>query len=761
MGDTSLVFSLTTRDQSDAGMRSFRQNVEQESEAASDSVGEAGTSGGGSFAENLKAGVAAGFVAVGALVAAGFTEAMDQSRLSDKLAAQLGLTEAESARVGKVAGSLYADAYGDSFESVNTAVGAVMSSIKGMTDASSAELEGVTAAALDFATAFEIDVTRAASVAGTMINDGLAKDATEAFDLITAASQKVPAALRENVLDAAEEYGQFFKAVGLGGKEAFSLLVEASKQGQFGIDKAGDAIKEFTLLSTNLDDTGEAYKALGLDANQMANDILAGGDTARGATQKIIDGLLAIDDPATQANMAIEFFGTPLEDLGKHKVPKFLEALSGASGSMDDFGGAAARMGDTLNDNAATKIESFKRTLQQNFVEFLGGTVIPAMDGFKQKVADTFGGLWDEAGKGNEEGVDRVLAFFELLGKRLAEKAVEMAPKTIGALTSWGQKVAEFVVANPEQVMKISLIAVALGTVILMLPALIAAAIAGAALTIVVGFVGNLISTTNEKLPEWLDAFVGWVRGKAVEGAAAFDRMGSAIGGWFGRLWSRYVLAPTARTWNSFLGTVRALPFRSVGALAGLGGALAGAAARGWQRFKDASVAKAVGYLAWVRGIPARTASAIGNLGNLLYGKGLDVVRGLWNGIRDMGDWLRGQLSGWAASVIPGPIADALGIGSPSRVMAEMVGRWLPPGIIQGAEETRPQLDRYMATLVNPQTARPAAATPMLARRGGFQHVVVDINLTGADDDLLRRLRKLVHVHGGGIVQNAIGKPGR
>jgi hypothetical protein len=53
---------------------------------------------------------------------------------------------------------------------------------------------------------------------------------------------------------------------------------------------------------------------------------------------------------------------------------------------------------------------------------------------------------------------------------------------------------------------------------------------------------------------------------------------------------------------------------------------------------------------------------------------------------------------------------------------------------------------------------RGARVTP-LARggAGGHQKVMVEINLTGADDDLIRRLKKHVRVSGGGNVQIALG----
>ena len=308
-----------------------------------------------------KIGMAAG-AAVGAAVVAGVAANIDIGKANDKLAAQLGLNAKRSEKAGKVAANLYRGAWGDSMEDVNNAVGAVMSSIDGMSRASGTRLEKVTAKAMDFATAFEIDVTRAAQVAGQMVETGLAKNATRAFDLLTAASQKVPAALREDLLDAADEYGQFFAGLGYSGEEAFALLVDASAKGMYGIDKAGDAIKEFTIRSTDMSTASkDAYKAIGLNARDMADKILKGGDDAKQATGKIIDGLLGIQNPSKRANAAIALFGTPLEDLNVKDIPKFLESMKGMSGSMDDAAGASKRMGDTLNDNFATRIEGWKR----------------------------------------------------------------------------------------------------------------------------------------------------------------------------------------------------------------------------------------------------------------------------------------------------------------------------------------------------------------------------------------------------------------
>lgn len=72
-----------------------------------------------------------------------------------------------------------------------------------------------------------------------------------------------------------------------------------------------------------------------------------------------------------------------------------------------------------------------------------------------------------------------------------------------------------------------------------------------------------------------------------------------------------------------------------------------------------------------------------GNLVNI----GKDVVKGLWNGIQDMGGWLKDKIIGFVKDKIPGPIKKALGISSPSKVAAAL-GMQVPRGLARGIEAT-------------------------------------------------------------------------
>lgn len=332
-------------------------------------------------------GVAAslGLAVGGAFVA---SMVLDAEASTDKIAAQLGLDESSAKMAGESAGRVYAQGYGDSLQTVSDATSSVLSAGLSSIDDTAEHLEGLTKNALDYAQAFDIDINKAVNSAGILMKSGLAKDGQEAFDLLVAASQKVPAQLREDVLDASDEYSQFFAQLGISGPQAMDLLVKASEKGMYGIDKTGDALKELTIRSTDMSETSvAAYKAAGLNAEEMAARFEAGGETAKGALNDLIDGLLGIEDPVKRSNAAIGLFGTPLEDLNAGEVPEFLLGLKQMGGGLGDVSGKADEMGKTLGDNTKTKLEVLKRKgfdyLKKGgeaLVSFFEDKVIPAFE---------------------------------------------------------------------------------------------------------------------------------------------------------------------------------------------------------------------------------------------------------------------------------------------------------------------------------------------------------------------------------------------
>jgi len=312
--------------------------------------------------------------AAGAALAVGLVKAMEFDRAQAKLAAQLG-DPTLADQLGRVAGDVYARGFGESAAAVMESVRAVVASGLAPTG-DAAVIEDLTVKVQAYADAWGIDVADAAQYASSLIGVGLARDATHALDLITAASRKVPPALVDTLLDAANEYGQFFRTLGLSAEQTFSLLASQAEKGQWGIDKVGDAIKEFTIRATDMSTaTQEAFAAIGADAQTMSNRLLAGGETARQAFQEILAGLLSIKDPTDQATTALALFGTPLEDLNVAEIPQFLQSLAAAQNGLGDVSGAAQKAADAFENSAAGKLNKFKNTIQQALVQTLAGAI--------------------------------------------------------------------------------------------------------------------------------------------------------------------------------------------------------------------------------------------------------------------------------------------------------------------------------------------------------------------------------------------------
>lgn len=331
-------------------------------------------------------------VAIGAALSAGIAESINVEAGNNKIQAQLGLTEEQSAVAGKAAGSLFASNYGESMADVQDSVGVVMSSIKGMRDASDADVAAMTAKMMTLATVMEVDIARASQVAGQMITSGIAVDGTHAADLLAASLQKVPAAVREDILDAVDEYGPFMSQLGIKGEEAMGLLVNASEKGMYGIDKVGDALKEFTIRSTDMSKaTGEAYEALGLNQDQMSADLLAGGEVGEAAFAKIIAGLQTMDDPVAQSAAALALFGTPLEDLSVNEIPQFLGQIDPLGDGFESVAGSADKMGQDLASNAASGFGSFKRQAQAALVDFVQVNIMPSVTQLATFLSTTVG----------------------------------------------------------------------------------------------------------------------------------------------------------------------------------------------------------------------------------------------------------------------------------------------------------------------------------------------------------------------------------
>lgn len=323
----------------------------------------------------LPAGVAgpalAAGAAVGALVVQGIGDSLEKGRIVSKLQAGLGASEGEAARLGQLAGDIYASNFGDSVGDVGDAVASVRRNFAGLGSVSQAELAKITRAALTTASVFDEDVNGAVRAASQLLRTGLARDSQQAFDIITKGLQG-PANKAQDLLDTFNEYSTQFRELGLDGEEALGLIQQGVQAGARDADLAADTLKEFAIRAQDASTTSiEGFEALGLSWEEMQAAIAGGGEGAAQALDTVLDRLRGIEDPAERAQIAVKLFGTQSEDM-----QDALNAmdLSTAVSELGRVEGAAQDAQDAFDDTASN-FTVVRREIEQQF-EGLGDQIL-------------------------------------------------------------------------------------------------------------------------------------------------------------------------------------------------------------------------------------------------------------------------------------------------------------------------------------------------------------------------------------------------
>lgn len=769
----------------------------------------------GGFFKNHGAKIAAAGAAIGAgggaALVTGIQAGIEKEALGDKLAAQLGATEPEAARLGKVAGNVYSQGLGDGLDQVHDAVGAVVSSIDGMRGASDKAVEGMTAKVLNLARAFEIDVARSAQVVGQIVKSGLVKDADQGMDLLTASLQKVPAAVREDLLDALDEYSPFMQQIGVTGQKAFNLLVQSAEKGAFGLDKTGDALKEFTLRATDMSEgTKEAFDAIGVNQKKMTADLLAGGQRGEQAFQKIISGLLGMKDPTERAQAAIALFGTPLEDLSTQDIPRFLQSLDTTKNTLGDTSGAAERLGQTLNDNAATGIESWKRKTDEAMASLVNapgifGDTAQAATGITQSLApvgqslgglaltafvagQSLGGLGGKAkaglsrvggamgtaatsvGKGAGRIASSAARAAASMTRMAATAAMAAGRMAASAAMAAGRVVASWALMAVQSMIRAAIMAVS--WLIAFWPAVLIIAIVALVVALIIKYWDQIVAFFTKTLPAWLRKGFDFIVQVIKRGAQLgfFGPVGLIIAHW-GKIKNFFTnTIPAALRKFASLAVSVIKRAAQLGFLGPIGLIIAH-----WNRIKNFftktlpnAVRNGISRVAsFVRSLPGRIRSAVGNLGGLLVQAGKNVVQGLINGITSMFGRLASVASNMASkirNVLPfspakeGPLS---GRGSP-ELAGRKIGDMVAAGMTRGTGAVAAAAAGMAgAAAVHPgmggaASARTATPAGVRAAGGG-----VVIELRGDDSRTTKLVMELLRkgvAEAGGDVQRVLGR---
>jgi phage-related minor tail protein len=721
---------------------------------------QAGEDASSSFGAKFKLGVAAVGVAAGALLAHGLSEAMGREKVEGKLAAQLGTTPAVAQKYGKIAGGLYANAVTEDFESAAEAVKAVVSAGLAPPEATNKQIQSIATNVSDLAATFDQDVGGVTNAVSQMLRTGLAKNAQEATDILTRGFQ-LAGTKGDDLTDTVNEYSVQFQALGLTGKQAMGLIQQGLQGGARDSDLVADSLKEFNLRARDITSTAPAgFKALGLNAKQMAKDIAAGGKPAADALQLTLDKLKAYPDNATKASVAADIFGTQSEDM-----QKALMSLdpSSAVDALGQVTGAATTMGDDLRDNASTRIEVFKRRAENAFVQVLGTKVLPVLEHAGGYVKD-FGeklktaGHWVQDNQGKLEIAAGIITTVMLPTMiTLATTAVTTTTTVIGGWIAQGA--AAVASAARTAVANVGIIA---GWV-----ASAATSIASAAI-IVAGWalmgIQSLIRA-GQMAAAWLIALgpIGLAIA-AVAGIAAFIILKwDTIRDWTVRIWTAVINWITG-TISNIIGWTKAHWPLLLGILTGPIGLAVWAIVHYWSQISDgfksayrAVVATGKDIVTWVAGLPSRIVSALGNIGSLLYKSGQHLIDGFISGIKSklgaVGSAAKGivsSVSGWFPGS-PAKVGPFSGHGwTPYR------GKALVTGFAEGmTSQTSTVTDAAGSLMESTSTSLPTSAAAY--RPAAATAPVVTIQAGGLDHALLAWLQNAVRNQGGGSAQKLLG----
>ena len=392
MAENDVTIHVHVNDQTGPGLHSAQQNATQAAGGIRDSLGKLGgvaATAGGAIAAGLAVATTAAAVLKKALDAS-----IERASVGALIGAQTGDT-AHAAELGKLAGKVYADNFGESIQEAGTAVRDVIRNRLIPEDAADDAIKSITEKVLTVAQVAESTSTEVSRSVHKLLVTGMAGSAEEALDLITRGIQQ-GADEAGDLLDTFDEYSIQFKELGLNGKEALGLISQGLKGGARDADTVADALKEIAIRAQDGSTaSAEAFKGLGLDAKQLSQLFAQGGDSARKALDMVIDKTKGITDPMVKNAVAVGLFGTKAEDL---QDALFGLDLDTAAAGLGDIAGAADKASAALGQGLGPMIETFKRKAQQAFAD-VGDTIAPMIlnaielyQGFADDLGDVFEG---------------------------------------------------------------------------------------------------------------------------------------------------------------------------------------------------------------------------------------------------------------------------------------------------------------------------------------------------------------------------------
>lgn len=374
--------------------------------------------GGNKLADIAKTGgkaIAGGFAVVGgAAIAAGgygINLANDMDSAMNQFMATTGHAADSAEYYQDVLEKIYANNYGEDFRDIADSMALVN---KNLGDMSAESLQSTTEAAFALRDTFDYDITESTRAAKAMM-DNFGISGEKAFDLIAAGAQNNLDYSGE-MIDSINEYSIQFGKLGFTADDMFNIFQKGADSGAWNLDKVGDAIKEFSIRAIDgSDSTAEGFKAIGLNAAEMAAEFGKGGESAKKAFSDTVKALSSIEDPLEKDAAGVALFGTMWEDLGPDVIAQLGDIESGAYSTGD----ALEEIQDIKYDDLGSMLEGLKRSVEMLAVP-LGEALIPVLTELIEEVLPVI-----------QEVLPEVIEAFETFLEPILQLASEALPGII------------------------------------------------------------------------------------------------------------------------------------------------------------------------------------------------------------------------------------------------------------------------------------------------------------------------------------------
>lgn len=662
----------------------------------------------------------------------------------------LGETDDQARQTAQVIKDVYEAGLGESMDRVAEAVVRIKRNLGEMDDGT---LNAITQQAIILEDTFDVDMNETLrGVKGLMKNFGLT--AQEAMDYIVAGTQE-GLDWTDELGDNISEYSGKFSQAGYSASEYFQLLKNGSDSGAYNLDKVNDAINEVT---TRLAD-GTIEGALGSFSSETQKTFKAWQDgkaTQKDVIDSIVSDITKCDDQQKALTMSATAFGTMGEDANL----TFAKALNSVGTTFDDVSGKGQQFADettTPMQKLESKVRKVKDQLQplgdlfydiagvvlDNFAP-LSGIIVTVATAIATYKAITLASQVATTGLATAQKLLNIVMSASPIGLVVAGITALVAGflylwNTSDGFRKFWSKQWENIKASFQSVADI-LVPFFTKTLPEAFNGLIET-FQGVGDSIVEFFVGigeTIASFFTETIPEAFNGFIETVSGFVDSVVSFFSELPYNIGYAIGYIialivdlgmkFVEFVTVDVPNFVTGFISWIAQLPGQIWTYITDIIGKVAEFALNLISKGYEAGSNFVSSIISFVTGLPGQIwnvlSNAIGKVAEFvvkmgskgieaakslwngivdtlvgLPGKmadiGKNIVEGIWNGIKNAKDWLLSKIGDFANGVVDG-IKGFFGIHSPSKVMRDAIGKFLPPGIAVGFEVAMPKAQKSM-----------------------------------------------------------------